>query len=423
MRAVFIDTNILLHFTTFDELPLDSLVHGEFKLVFPPIILDELDKHKNHNNPKTAKRARMLAGKLIAILNEQEGRFPSVILHRRPVASTFEQNSLDPKHQDDCLLASIIEYRKNNESEQVLLITDDLMASVRSKTFNIPVLKLDSKLRLKDNQDEQTKLIEKLKQENANLKESIPKVDLFFADKTRLLRVPVKSKLRPRDEIVEEKMAEIEKEHPLMIIEAYKEPTTLAEKLALLNRLELSNKTKARFNDDLTKFFQEHKLYLNKYFDFAVKRFMAVELEFAIINSGNLPAEDIDVWIHLPDGFEAFNAPSKAPKEPKPPHRPEHDYDTGGNNFLSLINLPKFHAPRIPVIDFDAPHIRKTNSYEVTYHCKLLKHQMTKTFDKVYLQYESFECMKNFTIDYRLNISNVPKLIEGTLNVVFEQEE
>ncbi len=420
MQAVFIDTNILLHFTTFDELPLKELINGDFKLVFPPIVLDELDKHKNHTNPKTAKRSRMIAGKLIAILDGQKGRFPSTILHTRPATLTFDENLLDPKHQDDCLLASIIEYKRKNPSEEVLLITDDLMAAARSRTFNIRVLNLNPELRLKENQDEQTKQIEKLKQENAFLKERIPKVDLCFADKTQLLKIPVKSNLKERKEVVDKLMANIESEHPMMVIEAYKEPSTLAEKIASINRPLLSNKTKEEYNKALADFFEEYRAYCNKFYDYGISRFMSVELEFTIFNKGSMPAEDIDVWIHLPDGFETSNKPAKEPKKPKPPHKPKHDLDNGLSIHLPSLSIPNFPSPQMPRINFDAPSIKKTNSYEITYHCKFLKHQMDRTFDKVYIQYESFDKMKNFTIDYRLNISNVPMPIEGALNVVYE---
>lgn len=39
-------------------------------------------------------------------------------------------------------------------------------------------------------------------------------------------------------------------------------------------------------------------------------------------NNGNAPANDIDVWLHFPDGFFVLRKDQymKKPREPKPPY-------------------------------------------------------------------------------------------------------
>jgi len=56
MNYLFLDTNILLHFKTFDEIKWTDYVIGEYHLSIAPVVLDELDKHKYHVNAKTARR-------------------------------------------------------------------------------------------------------------------------------------------------------------------------------------------------------------------------------------------------------------------------------------------------------------------------------------------------------------------------------
>jgi hypothetical protein len=418
MYSIFIDTNILLHFKTFDELPWNSIVKDKFKLVFPPIILDELDKHKNHNNSKTAKRSRMIAAKLIPFMKGQKGRLVIEIIKERPKATTFEKFNLDPKHQDDCLLASILEYMAANSDHQTLLMTDDLMALARSETFSIKTLQLDEQMRLADGVDEEGKIIDKLKKENIQLKERIPKVDLYFKDKLKLLKIEVQTRIKTREEIRAIEMAKIKRETPLMVIDN-KEPKTPFEVIALMNFNILSNEKKAEYNKNLKDYYREYEQYLNSYYDYAIKNFKSVELKFLVNNDGNMPADDIDVWLHLPDGFEASNKKMKAPQKPQAPYKPKNNFDLGHLSTGAL--MPNFNFNHsAPTINFDAPSIKKTNSYEVRFHCKSLKHDMSNLFDSIFLQFNTFEAMRNFTIDYKLNVGNVPYPITGKLHVAFE---
>ncbi|MES2276039.1 MAG: PIN domain-containing protein [Bacteroidota bacterium] len=421
MFAVFIDTNILLHFKTFDELPWKKLAGDDFKLVFPPIILDELDKHKNHPNPKTAKRSRMIAGKLISFMKGQSSRLIAEVLRVRPAAATFEQYNLDPKHQDDCLLASIIEYMAANQGVSARLVTDDLMALARSETFGIQTIQLDEGLRLAEIPDEQTKAIERLKKENTQLKERIPKVDLFFEGKVQLLKIQLQANLKTREEIRQTEMAKVKAETPLMIISAEQPTKTTMEIIAQFSGGLLSNERKVAYNTKVGEYYQEYEQYLAAYYGFAIKRFQSVELRFMISNDGNVPAQDIDVWLHLPDGFKALEKRAKEPKKPEAPYRPKHNFDMEGI-MPSFAPALSFHHSPAP-INFNAPTIKKTNSYEITYHCRSLKHDMVNAFSRIYLQYDSFAAMQNFTIDYKLNIANVPEPVTGQLHVVFEKTE
>ncbi|MEZ2335677.1 PIN domain-containing protein [Mucilaginibacter sp. RCC_168] len=422
MHSIFIDTNILLHFKTFDELPWSNFVNSEFKLIFPPIILDELDKHKNNSNAKIGKRSRMIAGKLIASMKGEQGQIVLEILKDRPRNLTFKKFNLDPKHQDDCLLASILEYKSKNNGEEVLLMTDDLMALARSETFGIQTIQLGEDLRLVESLDEQAKMIERLKKENVQLKERTPNVDLYFVGKLKVLKVEVKTNLKSREDIRVIEMAKIKQATPLMIIKEEKKGKTPLEIFARFNSNLLSNERKAAYNSKVEEYYRDYERYLAVYYDYAIKKFLSTELKFMIINEGNIPAQDIDIWIHLPDGFVASEKRMKEPREPEPPYKPKHDFDIESNGFSAgdLAARLNFN-PSMPKINFDAPTIKKTNSYEVTYYCKSLKHDMENSFDKIFLQYDSFDSIKNFTIDYKLNIANVPAPVKGQLHVVFEK--
>ena len=66
------------------------------------------------------------------------------------------------------------------------------------------------------------------------------------------------------------------------------------------------------------------------------------------------------------------------------------------------------------------PKIRQTNSYEVTSNLKYLKHNQDFNFEPLFAIYDNINLAKGFTIDYKLKIGNVTKLIEGKLQFNFE---
>lgn len=423
MINLFIDTNILLHFKTFDEIKWAKIVNDDFKLIIAPIVLDEIDKHKNNHNPKTARRAKMIADKFEQYLDGKQRKVSLIVVAKRPGTNYFEQNQLDPKHQDDCLLASILQFKDENPGEIVQLVTDDLGAKMRAATLQIPAIKLSADLRLPEQIDEQTKQIEKLKIEVANLKDRIPKIKLGFKGKIQLLKHKVIVPTTSLDAYQKAKLAEIKSEHPYMNLKEENETNdnSIFKVMQKLSGSFLSNDRKQAYNESLNEFYKQYTDYLRLQYQYMAEHLHLIELVFELVNEGNTPGEDIDVWIHLPDGFEVINKHPKEPDKPEAPYRPasNFDFEPLNNRFLSLdFSLP---GARPSPPDPNKPTVKKTNSYEITFHCKSVKHSMTHVFNRVILKYTSLEAMKNFQIHYRLNAANVPAPVEGTLNVIFER--
>ena len=340
---------------------------------------------------------------------------PITFIGQRPPADIFEKYSLDSKHQDDCLIASIIYFRQLQPGTRLTLITDDMLAMTRSGTFDIDTYQLGEELRLQDTPDEQVKLIENLKRENQTLRDRIPKVNLFFDNHEQRITIEVKTTIRTREEFVKDKVAKIQHEIlPIPLIEQ-KENMTLSERLTMISAIGFGNARREKYNKDLEDYFKEYERFAEKYYTYGTKIYKTITLRFLIFNEGTSPAEDIDIWMHLPDGFTVSKKQAEEPKPPKPPFRPQHDYDSEPFDFN--LTSPNFDPRSAPLINFDAPTVIKTNSYEVVYHTTKLKHDLGHTFDPIYLSYEEFEKMENFNVDYKLRIANVPSPVTGQLHV------
>ena len=426
MTALFVDTNVLLHYKTFDEIAWIEIAGGEYFLQIAPIVLDELDKHKNNQNTRTAQRARMIAGKFEQIIDDEKGKTNIRFIVDRPTLSHFESHHLDPKQQDDCLLASILKYRSENPLNEIKLVTADLGVKLKAKTLNIVTHKPASDLRLPDVADKSQKEVERLQKQLTELKERIPKVKLVFENRSDHFKKDIQKNVKTLEAFKATELAKIKLSHPIM--ELAKEPTdstSIYDKLSLLTGvLGLSNERRQKYNQELEEYYLKYERYLATLYVHGLKVLKSFKLTFLLVNEGSAPATDIDVWLHLPDGFTVSRKQPDAPNEPRPPYRPKGTYDYEPMNIGLAGLMPDINRiGQLPDVNFDKPTIQKTNSYEVTYHSANLKHGMQRQLDPVILQYDSFDEMKNFTVDYRLNIGNVPVPAIGQLHVVIAESE
>src|SRR6266516_3895674 len=146
----FLDTNILHHFQTFDEVDWPSVLHtNQVCLVLAPITLREVDKHKDdYTNERRRKRARMLLSKLKYLLESETTteQLPQVrrnvtlmALSQEPMIN-WAAEQLDPNVDDDRLLASILDFSHQHASVKVLLLTADFLVRLKSKAYDIQAL-------------------------------------------------------------------------------------------------------------------------------------------------------------------------------------------------------------------------------------------------------------------------------------------
>lgn len=442
MIYIFLDTNIFLHFRFFIEIPWHDLFGEPYQIVLAPVVVDELDKHKRHPNGKIASRAKKVLARFESILSEPN-LFSLQYLTKRPAPETFHRLQLDRQEQDDCILATIVEFSLINSEEEILFITNDTGPRFRASSLGIKTEQLPDRFLNPSEISDEQKQLQKLIQENNKLKNAMPKLSITFEDDT----LHFKAKLNPIQMSVEEYSeplfrdivglyTEMEYDDPEKkrqeIDEKLGTSTAWEEQLQLLSIKDdwLFNRvTKEQvetYNNELKDFFTKYRIYLEK--DYKFNRFLSLTLpiDLKMHNIGNAPADDIDIWLHFPDGFKLLNEddfPDK-PKKPNPPRKPKGRYDFDALNYSSL---PDIHSWRnegnlMPDINFNKPEIRKTNSYEVDIHYKNLKHFQSVTIDPLLVIYPSVSKIINFTIDYKIIVGNFPEPFVGSLSVVAETD-
>ena len=156
-----------------------------------------------------------------------------------------------------------------------------------------------------------------------------------------------------------------------------------------------------------------------------------IQLNIVLANDGTIPAEDIDIYLHFPDGFqllEEYKLPN-APKAPKPPTEPMTEMQRMAN---SMSYASQFLAPNTPYTqsvsvespqNVSSPSIKRIQSYEVHVHVQKIKHNLQEHLDPLFVVFDTMDYANSFTIDYRILTANIPHEVIGNLHVVVEKED
>ena len=419
MNYIFVDTNIFLHFQDFEEIDWLSESSSEScKLIISPVVIDELDE-KKIGTGKIAKRARKILNKFER-LSEVDGAkindsIGFEILLFKPNKGVYENNNLNFDEKDHRLIASIIEFSKEKNIENIILCSDDIGPRLRAKIFKIESFKLSSKYFIPSQLSEEEKRIKELEKENQKLKNSIPKLDVFFIDNSKYIKLTkTKNVFLNFEEYKAEKLNKIKLEYPYMPESDFKNSSVYSSIFSI------SKHRIQEYNLSLNNFYKDYEEKLNEIFDYEKRKSLSFDLQFMIENTGSKPAEDIDLHFHFPDGFELIESSKKevCPILPKPPHKPKNNFDFGSIYTLPSSNFQHVNYPKAN-INFNSPTIKKTNSYDVDYNRKKLKHGYIEKLEKLTIIFDSKSEIKNFQIDFNISAANVIDMLSGKLNVVF----
>jgi hypothetical protein len=420
MKYIFLDTNIFLHFQNFEKIDwLSESSSKACKLIIPPIVIDELDEKKIGTN-KIGKRARSILNRFEQLVETGDTKIREnvdfEILLLKPNQEVYDKNGLNFKEKDHRLIASIIQFSQEYDLTQILLCSNDIGPRLRAKTHNIESLKLDSKYLIPNQISEEEKKIKELERENQKLKTRIPKLNVFFANGNKHQKIKIVEKdYSSFEDFKTQKLNEIKIENPYLI---YNEPkVNLFTQLGPLyaSRIEA-------YNNRLNEFYSECEKTLYKVFEYEKRELLSFNIQLMIKNSGNSPAEDVDLHLHFPDGFELIESSKKekCPSLPNPPYKPKNAFDFGPSS-IPMIKSSYSDMTAKTKLNLNPPSIKKTNSYDVDYSRKNLKHGYIEKLEELTIIFNSNSDINNFQIEFELSSGNIPDILTGKLNVMFEK--
>jgi PIN domain-containing protein len=306
----FLDTNILHHFQTFDEVDWPKVLNAkQVCLVLAPVVLSELDKHKtDYNNARRQNRARKLLPKITKLIEGVtiSDKLPQVrrnvtlmVLPNEPFIDWATEH-LDPMVNDDRLIASIIEFSRQRPSEYILLISDDSGPRMKAKSRNIrtqaPPDGLKPHIEPPSPEEEENR---KLKKQIQELTERMPKLKFGFYEHGQIL-----------DEII----------RPMNTEWLWQTPQEYAQKKIAQKRKELARLVakagKTVQEDEVRKFTEEYEKYFTELEPALKMKFIKnfspyCKLQLLLINEGSAPAHEVGVIIEFPKGASVLHAPNE----------------------------------------------------------------------------------------------------------------
>ena len=424
----YIDTNTFLHYQMFTDIDwCDELGTSDVVLVVCPAVVRELDKKKLDPDSKIREQARRVISKLSKIGKPNEEcqikpRVQLLLLSREPkIDWGLEGLGLDIL--DDRIIASIL--MEKDAQGIVLVITGDLGLRLKAQAKGIPWRTLPDSLLLSITKSplelENTRLKERL----SRLENRLPELRLFLqsdANNETLARFTLKKPppITPSD--IEIEISRIRKQC------AFVPPAGPSDAAAFFLRgyFGISHADVDAYNNEVEAYLAQMPEYLKKKWAYKELLSRLIKLSFILVNEGNEPAEDIDIFLHFPDGFELYDKDGfpkgpAAPDKPSPPKSMiEKWQDIGKFQFPDLI-----HPFPSPMAGYNlrqdtpkGPFIKKTNSYEVKYSVPKLKHGLEMHLDPVYAIFPSIDEASSFHISYSIIAGNVPDEIKGELHIV-----
>jgi hypothetical protein len=181
-----------------------------------------------------------------------------------------------------------------------------------------------------------------------------------------------------------------------------------------------------KYNRDLDGFFVEYEKYLRRLALFYAWEGQTAIINLMLFNDGLSPADDVDIFMHFPDGFKLFDEDDcdSEPEAPKPPPKPMSlmeqaaaGYQFTGFNFRNpqVFDQRRLLSRRSNV---SGPKIQRTSSYDVSVHVGRAKHGIEVPLEVMYLTFNPGVARRGFSIDYSIHASNLPKPSIGRLNVI-----
>ena len=176
-----------------------------------------------------------------------------------------------------------------------------------------------------------------------------------------------------------------------------------------------------KYNGELETYYKAYDQWILNSHEHATLDALKVLISLHVENIGTTTATDIDIKLSFPDGFLLLTedqSPRK-PNEPQPPEKPTGPVSPmrlsfPGVDLLGPLRRVQSLEPRnVSLLD-----IRKTNSYDVMFRVKKLKHSVTEELSPLVVHFQDRASAKSFNFGYYIHAENMPKVVEGCLHVI-----
>lgn len=323
LSVLFLDTNILLHFKPLREIDWTVIAStAAVRLVLCSPVLEELDEKKY--DPKMADRARAAIAEIKRI-DATNGR----VRNNVSLETVIDDGTETRGNHDMAIIQCLLDYRSQHDGQPVAIVSDDFNMRKRCEAKGVSCSELEEQWR-KPVEDENTRKLRQLQQENQRLKNRLPNLRLLVShgpDATPVDLLDI-SLTEPARLDIETLLADVQKTHPKINAQG----------------LNYDKHEADQYDSELDEFYSQYRKYLEDLAIHQNAKALTVDFSLWVENCGTCPASDVRVTLHLPERFllvidkedvdQYINATSKrvdrnmellfvGPRKPPAPKRPK----------------------------------------------------------------------------------------------------
>lgn len=312
---IFPDVNVLLHFPAFDGLDWCSFCKAKSVVIhLTQPLFSELNKVKDTGHSKSVRKRAGSVQRRLKDLLKSDGLSmninPNVTLlmeARSPRIADYPE--LNSAVADDLLVAAILSFCRETGMTAKLATDDDGFAlMVKAAQWDIEVIEPPLASRLPPEADAADKEKEELRRRLIKVESARPLLKLTFVDDKTTLHI-AKTEI-DIEASVASNLNDLHAKHQKL--EDPRSPKR-NEKLTL-GRLAMLNisiedmarndpKEVARYNEELDEFFAAYEQTFRENLAIEARK---LEVQLQVHNAGAVPAKDVLVEMHFPDGFRLF---------------------------------------------------------------------------------------------------------------------
>jgi hypothetical protein len=395
-------------------------------LVFAPVVLSELDRHKWTGSRREKARAKSVLKKIDSLglstaAVKLRAAVDAIALDAEPAEPLFAQQRLDSQTSDDRLLASFVQFRGEHGTDRVLILSADSGLSVKARSRRLEIVAPADALELPDEPDDVERELDKTRRELAELKGAAPDLLLTFGNRN----THAKFNVRPVTDFDAATMRHLldawRAKHPHVtpMPDEIEGPFGQVVSFTALAGLPgfVTPAEAAKHNAAIDGYRAQYEMFL-KLWPTAINSHRRRILKFALKleNTGAAPAEDVEIQLSTKAAGTWLAKPPKLPDAPRVP-RPR-----------SVFAMPDLHVPypdplrhlniNHPAANEDGPDISEDGGEpQVRYTVKRAKHHVPCDLPVVYFRFESDAAVGSFTVDVVLFAANIRKPRPGSLHV------
>ena len=321
MTYIFLDTNTLLHFQDFESINWKDIVQdSKFEVVICPMVLSEINKHKDSSSGKRRERAKKVNSKLSDIIRKRRKCTVPISFCKNPKKATCESDEFNSMSQDDWIVFSAVDFETDDRK---VIISNDNGLFLRCQELNIECIDLPEKYQCPLDPTSEEQEIKQLKKQLDLLTNTRPLLDVCFDNHSADISFP----LCQKDEIeseVERYRDALMNELPHKEFRSYNSyfggikislDDALGDEAIQADDVENYNKEVDEYIDKMCVI---KKVILSAHnFDRSIHR-----LNLLVENNGSIKSGQMRICLYFPDELLIYSNDAQCDIDVTPPKRP-----------------------------------------------------------------------------------------------------